>query len=201
MEEILLASRLDHADTIELADKVDLLALTTEEGARAGVEVTGEPATVKGDARLIARLVRNLMQNALRHGARPVSVAIGRHDGAIELAVRDHGPGIAEAERERVFEPFYRPSGRGEQAGGWGLGPVAGAPDRAAPRRERAAGNASRRRRVSSLPFRQATAEAGAAVRPTSEAALPAMPAKVPGVSRRQLPESGGRFPFHGNAE
>lgn len=122
VEEILLASRLDHADTIELADEVDLLALAAEEGARHGVEVTGEAAMVKGDARLLARLVRNLMQNALRHGKRPVSAMIRRHDGVVELAVRDHGPGITEEERERVFEPFYRPSGRSEHAGGWGLG-------------------------------------------------------------------------------
>ena len=120
--EILLASRLDHAGTIELADAVDLLALVAEEGARAGVTVTGEAVMVKGDARLIGRLVRNLMQNALRHGAPPVEAEIRRNGDTVELAVRDHGPGIAEAERERVFEAFYRPSGRSEQAGGWGLG-------------------------------------------------------------------------------
>ncbi len=122
VEEILLASRLDHAETVELADDVDLLALAAEEGARSGVEVTGEAATVRGNARLLARLVRNLMQNALRHGAPPVSAEIRCHGGVAELAVRDHGPGIAEAERERVFEPFYRPSGHSEHAGGWGLG-------------------------------------------------------------------------------
>lgn len=122
VEEILLASRLDHADTIGLDDNIDLLALVAEEGARHGVEVTGESATVKGDARLLARLARNLMQNALRHGAPPVSAEVRRYGGMVELAVRDHGPGIADAERERVFEPFYRPSGRSEHAGGWGLG-------------------------------------------------------------------------------
>ncbi len=122
VEEILLASRLDHAETVELADEVDLLALAAEEGARCGVDVAGEAALVRGDTRLLARLVRNLIQNALRHGAPPVSVEVRRLGGKVELAVRDHGPGIAEAERERVFEPFYRPSGRSEQAGGWGLG-------------------------------------------------------------------------------
>ncbi|EXL02669.1 sensor histidine kinase [Aquamicrobium defluvii] len=122
VEEILLASRLDHAGTVELTDDVDLLALVAEEGARHSVEVTGEAATVKGNARLLARLVRNLIQNALRHGAPPVSAEVRRHGSAIELVVRDHGQGIAEAERERVFEPFYRPSGRSEHAGGWGLG-------------------------------------------------------------------------------
>lgn len=122
VEEILLASRLDHVGTVELDEDVDLLALAAEEGARCGVEVGGEAAIVRGDARLLARLVRNLMQNALRHGAPPVSAEIRNNGDTVELAVRDHGPGIAQAESERVFEPFYRPSGRGEHAGGWGLG-------------------------------------------------------------------------------
>jgi signal transduction histidine kinase len=122
VEEILLASRLDHEGAIDRAEEVDLLALDAEEGARHDVAVTGEQAIVRGDARLLARLVRNLMQNALRHGAPPVEAEVRRDGANVELSVRDHGPGIAEAERERVFEPFYRPAGHGEQAGGWGLG-------------------------------------------------------------------------------
>lgn len=122
VEEILLASRLDHADALDLTEEVDLLALAAEEGARHDVEVSGEAAIVKGNARLLARAVRNLMQNAVRHGAPPVSATISCGPGVVELVVRDHGPGIPDAERERVFEPFYRPTGRSEHAGGWGLG-------------------------------------------------------------------------------
>jgi signal transduction histidine kinase len=122
VEEILLASRLDHGGKLEAAEAVDLLALTAEEGARNGVMVNGEPATVLGDPRLLTRLVRNLMQNALRHGAPPVTAELVRAGGTVELRIRDHGPGIPAGEGERVFEPFYRPSGRGETAGGWGLG-------------------------------------------------------------------------------
>ena len=122
VEEILLASRLDHGGRLEAAEAVDLLALTAEEGARNGVMVNGEPATVLGDPRLLTRLVRNLMHNALRHGAPPVTAELVRAGGTVELRIRDHGPGIPAGEGERVFEPFYRPSGRGETAGGWGLG-------------------------------------------------------------------------------
>jgi two-component system OmpR family sensor kinase len=121
VEEILLASRLDHNDRNPV-EAVDLLALTAEEGTRNGVAVNGEPATVQGDPRLLTRLVRNLMQNALRHGAPPVTAELKSANGTVELHVRDHGPGIPAGENERVFEPFYRPSGRGETAGGWGLG-------------------------------------------------------------------------------
>ncbi len=122
VEEILLASRLDHGGKLEAAEAVDLLALAAEEGARNGVMVNGEPAIVLGDPRLLTRLVRNLMQNALRHGAPPVTAELVRAGGTVELRMRDHGPGIPAGEGERVFEPFYRPSGRGETAGGWGLG-------------------------------------------------------------------------------
>ena len=122
VEEILLASRLDHVEKLDAPEPIDLLALVSEEGARNGVEVSGTPATVTGDARLIGRLVRNLMQNALRHGRPPVTATVAPADGSVELRVSDHGPGIPEGESDRVFEPFYRPSGRGEAAGGWGLG-------------------------------------------------------------------------------
>jgi two-component system, OmpR family, sensor kinase len=122
VEEILLASRLDHVGSAEHAGPVDLLALASEEGARSGVEVGGTVAIVKGDARLLGRLVRNLMQNALRHGAAPVTADVSRDGDRVVLKVCDRGAGVPESERERVFEPFYRPSGRGEAAGGWGLG-------------------------------------------------------------------------------
>ena len=122
VEEILLASRLDHIDRLERTEALDLLALAAEEGARCGVSVDGEPALVEGDAKLLTRLVRNLMQNALRHGAPPVEAHVGREGGAAVLRVRDHGPGIPATAGDRVFEPFYRPEGRSETAGGWGLG-------------------------------------------------------------------------------
>ncbi|MBB4185757.1 signal transduction histidine kinase [Sinorhizobium terangae] len=122
VEEILLASRLDHVEQLDAPESVDLLALVSEEGARNGVEVSGTPATVTGDARLIGRLVRNLMQNALRHGGPPVTATVARESSMVELRVRDHGPGIPDSESARVFEPFYRPSGRSEATGGWGLG-------------------------------------------------------------------------------
>lgn len=120
--EILLSSRLSHAGPSEPFQPLDLLALTAEEAARAGLGVSGAPVEVMGDPRLLSRLVRNLVQNALRHGEPPVEITVHRAAGFAELAVKDHGPGVREGEDERVFEPFYRPGGHGESAGGWGLG-------------------------------------------------------------------------------
>lgn len=122
VEEILLASRLDHVKGLDRPERVDLFGLVTEECARHGIEATGEAAEVIGDARLLTRMTRNLVLNALRHGRPPVEVAIAASGGHVVLTVRDHGDGLPSGEEIRVFEPFYRPAGRSEAAGGWGLG-------------------------------------------------------------------------------
>jgi signal transduction histidine kinase len=129
VDEILLASRLDHQAAAEPDETVDLLALAAEEAARAGVQVApvaAGPFEVAGSSRLLRRLIRNLIDNAVKHGAEPVEVEVGRLQTPagprVTVAVLDRGPGIPAAERERVFEPFYRPAGRTEAAGSWGLG-------------------------------------------------------------------------------
>ncbi len=129
--EILLASRLDYlADPLE-QETVDCLALCAEEAARAGVALApvaaGSPAfDVAGSPRLLRRMVRNLIDNALKHGAPPVEVELGRGTLAgkpsVTVKIRDHGPGVPDGLRARVFEPFFRPEGWSEEAGGWGLG-------------------------------------------------------------------------------
>jgi signal transduction histidine kinase len=127
-EEILLASRLDHAGSkVERATPVDLVGLAAEEAARVDANfgdgsVGTNSVEILGDATLLRRLIRNLLENASKHGGPPVRIAVVRHQDKARIVVSDGGPGIAPAERERVFEPFYRPVGHGESSGGWGLG-------------------------------------------------------------------------------
>jgi len=127
IDEILLASRLDaqaiHGIPQPHFEPLDLTALAAEECARVGAALDGESLEVTGDARLLRRLVRNLLQNAQRYGGGgPIEVTVRAAAEMIELAVADRGPGVAEEERPRIFEPFYRARGAAESAGGVGLG-------------------------------------------------------------------------------
>jgi signal transduction histidine kinase len=125
--ELLVASRLDALEAGQALDhreSVDLLALAAEEAAQAGAELQGEPAQLAGDPALLRRLLRNLLENARRHGGGgPIELAVAplAARGA-RLWVEDRGPGVPAAERERIFEPFYRLAGSREAQGGVGLG-------------------------------------------------------------------------------
>jgi signal transduction histidine kinase len=123
IEEILLASRLGAQQTLERREPIDLLALAAEEAAHYDLEVTGSPATVSGDPLLLRRLVRNLLDNARRYGGSgSIEVSVGSQRGRAILDVVDHGPGVPETERDRIFEPFYRLPQTRETGRGSGLG-------------------------------------------------------------------------------
>jgi signal transduction histidine kinase len=78
---------------------------------------------VRGDEDALRRVVRNLLDNARRHAAEQIRVALNRSDGTVELTVSDDGSGIPATDRERVFERFMRlDEARSREAGGSGLG-------------------------------------------------------------------------------
>ncbi|MFE0150284.1 sensor histidine kinase [Nonomuraea sp. NPDC059007] len=82
--------------------------------------VACDPVLVTGDALDLTRVLTNLLDNAVRHAASKVEVALTA-DGV--LTVTDDGPGIPPEDRERVFDRFTRlDSGRGRDEGGAGLG-------------------------------------------------------------------------------
>jgi len=111
VDEILLASRLDAVNEIEATEEIDLLALAAEECSRYDdVHLEGTPTSVRGDARLLRRMLRNLLENAKRHGIPPTQVRVTRANGAAVVTVWDNGPGPLQSEFEKVFKPFYRSS-------------------------------------------------------------------------------------------
>ncbi|HXF67224.1 MAG TPA: sensor histidine kinase N-terminal domain-containing protein [Burkholderiales bacterium] len=93
-----------------------------DKGVDLGFAGETAPVVVEGDELLLTEMLNNLIDNALRHGARAggsVTVRLTRSP-RVELSVEDDGPGIAEEERSRVFERFQR--GSGSSPGGAGLG-------------------------------------------------------------------------------
>jgi signal transduction histidine kinase len=121
--ELLEASRLEALGRADRDEPVDLLGLVAEEAARVEAAVEGQSVLMRGDARLLRRLVRNLLENARRHGAGAgVLARVERVGAGARLTVADRGPGVPEAERQRIFEPFYRPPGAPEAGASHGLG-------------------------------------------------------------------------------
>jgi signal transduction histidine kinase len=81
------------------------------------------PAQVHGDPGQLARALRNLVDNAVRHAESQVELTVGMTDGHAVIEVADDGPGIPAADRERIFDRFVRlDESRHRGAGGTGLG-------------------------------------------------------------------------------
>jgi signal transduction histidine kinase len=122
IEQILLSARLDATKSVGEPEDVDLLALVAEEAARyEDCSVAGRPVVVTGNRALLQRMVRNLLDNAERHGGPPFAVDVGLRGDKAVVTVLDRGPGVDVDERERIFEPFYRPARRSGAGTGLGL--------------------------------------------------------------------------------
>jgi len=122
IDEILLMSRLDTQTTPQLGESVDVLGLAAEEASRyQDCTVSGDLCEVSGNSKLLRRALRNLLDNAVKHGAPPVNLDIAAHEDCVVIQVSDNGPGIAEAQRDQVFEPFFRAPGK-QNVEGFGLG-------------------------------------------------------------------------------
>jgi PAS domain S-box-containing protein len=79
----------------------------------------GDVGRIRADERALSRLLQNLFRNAVEHGGPDVTVSVGRLDDASGFFVADDGPGIPEADRDRVIEPGYT-----SKADGTGFGLV-----------------------------------------------------------------------------
>jgi len=133
VEQLLALARTEPGATAAPKERVDLaeiarrmVAETVPFATARGIEfdlAAAGPAFVVGDPVALGLLVRNLADNAARYsppGSR-VDVGIAVDGGAVTLIVDDAGPGIPEAERQRVFDRFYRRAEAGESGSGLGL--------------------------------------------------------------------------------
>jgi signal transduction histidine kinase len=111
-------------DLAALAQTVtEAFAPSAEDNRQSLSLVVEAPASVDGDAELLTQMLVNLVENALRHAgpSAQVTVTVGWLARAPMLAVKDNGPGVPEAERERLFDRFYRLE-RSRSTPGSGLG-------------------------------------------------------------------------------
>jgi signal transduction histidine kinase len=133
IEDVLTMSRLEATGLPARIDRVALrpmLAALVERAARdpavagrAVIVESGPEIEIVADGGLLKRALWNLVENAAKYGAPPITLAAARAGDRVRLSVTDEGGGIARADRERVFAPFYR----GDKAhtpgtGGFGLG-------------------------------------------------------------------------------
>jgi signal transduction histidine kinase len=122
--DLVLLGKLDHGGPERLVPVTLSEVVAAVAGGRDGVdvEVSATPLVLGHRARL-ERLVRNLVDNAQRHAVSRVVVTVSAVDGHALLIVDDDGPGIPEADRERVFDRFVRlDDARARDDGGSGLG-------------------------------------------------------------------------------
>lgn len=133
VEDLLTLARLDQSREItnEPVDLVDLVSEAVESARAAGpnhpisVDLPAE-AFVLGDSRKIHQVVANLLANARIHtpAGTPIAVSIASDDDGTTISISDSGPGLSEADQERIFERFYRadPSRNRAKEEGSGLG-------------------------------------------------------------------------------
>jgi len=135
LADLLEISRFDAGAAIldaEPADLRDVVARVIEgaeplartKGSAVIVRGGDEPVVAEVDPRRIERVLRNLVVNALEHGeGRDIEVRLAAGDGAVAVAVRDHGIGLKPGEASRVFNRFWRADpARARTTGGTGLG-------------------------------------------------------------------------------
>lgn len=129
VEDLLTLARHDAGATSVPTIRVDLDDVVSREIKRANtstirfVSSAVSAAQVDGDEAQLARVVRNLLDNAARHARTTVKVALVEVDGVAHLSVSDDGPGVAPEHRDRIFDRFTRlDSARSPDDGGTGLG-------------------------------------------------------------------------------
>jgi signal transduction histidine kinase len=129
VQDLLFLARVDDREVAVPRTLIDLDDVVHDEVARfrdrapVAVEVDVAPAEVRGSSDQLARVVRNLLDNAGRYARSRIGVELGAHDGTVVLTVDDDGPGVPAGEEQRVFERFARlDESRSRETGGTGLG-------------------------------------------------------------------------------
>lgn len=129
IEDLLLLARADEQSLVRRQEEMAFDDLAEAEATRVrreapcAIHTDIRPVRFTGDPVALSRMIRNLVDNAVRHAHSRVTIGVSGRKGTAVLTVGDDGPGIAPAERTRVFERFVRlDSDRARSGGGAGLG-------------------------------------------------------------------------------
>jgi signal transduction histidine kinase len=129
VRDLLFLARTSSEEEAWRPDLVDLDDVVMEEAARVRSVTSStvdtsriSAAPVTGNADELRRLVRNLVENAVRHANRMVRLSLSSDDQTVRLDVVDDGPGIAPEDRERVFDRFTTIDSARQRSTGSGLG-------------------------------------------------------------------------------
>ena len=125
IDEIMLMSRLDSQQTI-VNEAINLSELVKEECKRYknvqyNEQGNGQDTEINADNTLMRRLVRNLLDNAVKHGKKPINVSVSTKNGEAVLVVQDDGEPINPTIKDKIFEPFFRDPNTTNKEG-YGLG-------------------------------------------------------------------------------
>jgi signal transduction histidine kinase len=127
--DLLLLARSDEGglalrrDEVDLDDVVDTERVRLRDATDLAVETHLAPVKVRGDREALARLVRNLADNAARHGRTRIRLATAEDGADAVLDVSDDGSGVPAGQHDRIFDRFVRlDDARGRSTGGTGLG-------------------------------------------------------------------------------
>ena len=107
---------------VDLAAMLQSLTADLADAGRAASYDGPDRLTMRARPVALRRVFENLLDNALRYGGE-AGVSLRQADGRAEARIDDRGPGIAQALRERVFDPFFRvEASRSRDTGGSGFG-------------------------------------------------------------------------------
>ncbi len=131
VEDLLTAARIENDElvmaveplrVVDAVDAVDAVVATVAPSADIRVRI-GDDVTVDADPVRLRQILRNLVTNAVRHGAPPIEVRCETgNGGAADIIVADAGPGVAPDVTERIFEAFFRGYDAENRPGSIGLG-------------------------------------------------------------------------------
>ena len=129
VEDLLEISRFDagaarlHLEEVRISELVmHAMAAVSEVDIPLAVSADAVDCIVQADKRRLVRVIDNLIGNAEAHGGGAVGMSIDLVDHHVRISVDDAGPGVDEADRERIFERFFRGAAAGSRGSGRGVG-------------------------------------------------------------------------------